>query len=52
MTMSVKMPKVRRTSLRKYKRTMGNAGAYLVNRNSPTDVDAKTKIQEEMILAG
>lgn len=52
MTMSLKMPKVRGTSTKKCESTKGNAEADVVNGNSTTDVDAKTKMLEEMTLAG
>jgi len=52
MTMSVNMPKARRRSPRKCKRTKGNAGADVVNGTSSTDVDVKAKMLEELTLAG
>lgn len=52
MTMSIKMPKAHRRSPRKCKRTKGNAGVDVLNRNSTTDVNAKAKMLEEVTLAG
>jgi len=46
------MPKARRRSPRKCKRSKGNAGEDVINRTTPTDVDAKAKILEEMTMAG
>ena len=43
MSMSVKMPKARSRSPRKCKRTKGNAGADVVNRNSTTDASSETQ---------